>query len=202
MLKRYVFPVIAAGAAVAIWMGALLLGRVDRREGPPTITAAETAGQATHTRQALDAPARAPVARAEPLPPVVQPTEPAEESSQPSTAPDPATRPVTDRLEWPAEYADKAVEDLVADEARLRTEFKAEIAAERERRFKSGEYVVYLHSEWAQRRNEPTYGITETRMDENTVLVVSLDPRIEPALFSKQRKADWLLEQIRVRRGR
>lgn len=95
---------------------------------------------------------------------------------------------------WPAEYANKSVEALLADEVRLRAEDGAEMAAEIEKRFAEGRVETFRQDERPTER--VTFGRLVGRGDETHIRYVEIDPRYDPQFFRKSSKANWLKAEI------
>ncbi len=98
---------------------------------------------------------------------------------------------------WPAEYANKPVEALIADEVRLRAEDEAEMVAEIEKRFAEGRVETFRQGEQAKER--VTWGRLVSRGDETHIRYVDIDPRYDPQFFRKSSKAVWLKVEIQKR---
>jgi hypothetical protein len=100
--------------------------------------------------------------------------------------------------DWEIEYANSPLSTLIADEVRLRGEYKQEMETEVERRFEQGRYTLYRHEEWPPKNELHT--VVAGRGDEAGVKAVFLDPWTDPEVFRKEQKANWLLEQIATRK--
>lgn len=168
--------------------------------------AARTANEAAASREkaaaqeppVLEAPnSRAPALTENPKAPEPPITIPSSTDAAPVPA---ASQPESlgDRTTWPMEYANKPLADLIADEAHLRQEFEKDIDAECEKRFQDGRNVSYRAG--SQPLQGSTSGIQRGKRFDDTYKVVDLDPRVEPELFVKQDKANWLLGEIANRR--
>jgi hypothetical protein len=129
------------------------------------------------------------------VPAFTEQPKPATEPAPAQPVPAPAVpKPVGDPASWPAEYANKSLEELVADRKRLEEEFKQDIEAEVQRRFKDGRCESYPSG--SEPKSGKTSGIYRGQLFGNTYKTVNLDPSVEPDLFIKQEKAGWLYWEI------
>jgi hypothetical protein len=106
-----------------------------------------------------------------------------------------------DETTWPSEYANKPLADLIADEARLMEEFKKDLDAEFEKRFKDGRCETRPYDLQSLLGKKTISGAYRGRKVGDTYQSVLLDPRVEPDLFIKEDKASWISGEI-IRRQR
>jgi hypothetical protein len=104
-----------------------------------------------------------------------------------------------DRTTWPSEYANKPLADLIADEARLMEEFKKDLDAEFEKRFKDGRCETRPYDLQSLLGKRTISGSYRGRKVGDTYQSVLLDPSVEPDVFIKRTKAVWLSGEIIMR---
>jgi hypothetical protein len=143
----------------------------------------------------------APEAVQEPRAAVEDPAAPVVEPPPPTAPLEPSVvDPLGDSSTWPAEYENKPLEVLVADEKRLSEEHMAEMDAEIDRRFRDGEVLTYRQGEVPK---PPRTAIHQVgRGDETHMRVVWMDVYADARFFRKQQKSNWLREEIRRRSQR
>lgn len=193
LLVASVFVVLAACTLLFINRSS-----ADQRDSESAIPApeADQVGKQSSQNGSLESDERELPVKPTPPTPIAADPPKVEANNQVAPPPQRTLAPVGAESDWLVEFEGKTQAELVAAEKVLRDELQQDLAAEAERRFSIGQYIVYALGEEPPVINYGRGAIFQ-RNDEQSVRIVELDRSRDFEIFARERKADWLRERIR-----